>query len=602
MTVTKRRIKGPLPPLLYELTEQAKKDPAGFLERLSTASTETQHEFIREVLKQKRIHEDKTPLDLAMRLDPMMVATPALRILANEMVGVRDAIALMYERRAMHAMLVRSGVDDKYARDKITSETQDRGTTRLIMSMPPQEGKSTLVTRYGALWLYRQFPMMRETLVSYDGSNAETFSYAIRADIELFNGEDDNIDLGLRLAPNQKAVSRFRLASGGSMYAIGIGGGLTGRPSDNLAIDDPVKDQKQADSELLSDSAWEWWSTTARPRLAPWAPVTLTMTRWHERDLGGRFQQKQLEDEAAGLTHFDKWRVVVIPAQADHDPSKGETDVLGREPGEFMISARGRGIPEWEATKASTPARYWSALYQGRPTPGTGDILLKEWWQRYDFPIALPNPDGTYRCVGYDVTQSWDFTFDDTKGSDYVVGQVWAKKGSDSYLIYQLRARLSFIQTLVAMRRVTQLFPQSRRKFVEKKANGAAVISSLKHEISGIIAVNPDRSKTDRATAASVYARAGNFWLPTSHIASMDSTIAFDPDVFIEEATAFPNGSHDDQVDAWSQYANETYLRFSPGRLISPTKTPRASSIPKQEGTTLSPMQRRLQQRKETPE
>jgi len=51
-------------------------------------------------------------------------------------------------------------------------------------------------------------------------------------------------------------------------------------------------------------------------------------------------RSKQAEDEAAGLEHYDRWREVNVPAQADHDPSKGQSDLLGREPGEFMVSAR----------------------------------------------------------------------------------------------------------------------------------------------------------------------------------------------------------------------------------------------------------------------
>jgi hypothetical protein len=39
------------------------------------------------------------------------------------------------------------------------------------------------VTRYGILWLLRQFPTLRIGLVSYDGANAAQFSYQIRADI-----------------------------------------------------------------------------------------------------------------------------------------------------------------------------------------------------------------------------------------------------------------------------------------------------------------------------------------------------------------------------------------------------------------------------------
>jgi len=198
---------------------------------------------------------------------------------------------------------------------------------------------------------------------------------------------------------------------------------------------------------------------------------------------------------------------------------------------------------QWEATKAATSPRFWSALYQGRPSPETGAIWLKEWWRRYDVPLWSQREDGTFWLDGYDVTQSWDCAFRDTKSSDYVVGQVWAKRGADSYLVYELWRRLSFTQTVDAVRRVSRLFPQSRRKIIEGKANGDAVIDSLRHEIAGIVVFEPGRdSKEGRATAVSPYLRAGNVHLPTTRVASMAPEISFDVEAFILEATAFGHG------------------------------------------------------------
>jgi hypothetical protein len=98
-----------------------------------------------------------------------------------------------------------------------------------------------------------------------------------------------------------------------------------------LIIDDPYKDAKQADSKAWKQTVEDFWTEVALPRLAPGAPVVLIQTRWRKDDLAGWLQ-----------TEGDDWRVLNIPAQADHDPEKGETDVLGREPGEFMESARRR--------------------------------------------------------------------------------------------------------------------------------------------------------------------------------------------------------------------------------------------------------------------
>lgn len=513
-----------------------------------------------EALRLKRAIEYRAPGDLAIAMDPVTIQTPALELIDSKLIEIGRAIGVMYRRRARLSQLADQGVSTKLAIPQVTEEIPSEGISRLIVSMPWQEGKSTRVNRYGIEWFLRQYPQLRITLISYDGVNANRMSYQIRGDIDLFDGQHGNIDLGLRLVPDQKAMGRWLLKSGGGVYAIGIGGGLTGHPSDFGSIDDPVKDLRAAESVLLSEQQIEWYQTTFRPRLAPWAPVIITTTRWADNDLVGRLTDARDEARASGSKDFDDWEVVNISAQAGHDPLKGETDILGREPNEFMISARGRSQQDWETTKNETSARYWQCMYQGNPTPGVGTILLKEWWRRYDSPLWTRHTDGTFRVVGHRLHQSWDMTFKDTKGTDYVVGQVWAKKGIDSFLVYQVRARLDFPSTIDAVRRVSAMFPECTSKFIEDKANGPAVISSLRHEIAGIVEINPKDSKTARAEAVSPFVRAGNFHLPSSRVASMTPELSFDVEGFINECTAFDKGSHDDQVDAFTQYANEIYV------------------------------------------
>src|ERR1035441_865241 len=327
-------------------------------------------------------HSDATPGELAARLDPMRVQTPALDIIDAELVAIGEALALMYERRARFAVLARQGVDLKSAIKQTEDEIPDRGNRRLLVSMPPQEGKTTAISRYGLLWLLMRFPKLRMAIVSYDGKIAGATSYMARGDIAIHDGSAGNVDLGLRLEKDSKALGFWRLAAPheGSVYSIGIGGGIAGRPLDLLLMDDVVKDDEVASSEIRSSRAWSWWEGSGRTRLAPWAPVMGVGTRWHELDLQGRLTARQEEDESAGLENIERWRCVNIPAQADHDPAKGEVDVLGREPGEFMVSARGRTTEVWESIKNGTSPRVWTALYQGKPSPDVGNVWLKTWW------------------------------------------------------------------------------------------------------------------------------------------------------------------------------------------------------------------------------
>jgi predicted phage terminase large subunit-like protein len=448
-----------------------------------------------------------TPGALAKAINPNTVQTPALDLIDAELVQAWN--------------------------------TED---ARLIISMSPQEGKSERVTKTGSLWALRRNPDLRIAIASYAQALAEGFGREIRNWITTNNGEDGTLDLGLKIARDNGAARRWQLAGHrGGVLCVGVGSGFTGRPADGLVIDDPFADAEQADSEYYRDRVWDWWQAVSGPRLAPGAPVILILTRWHEDDLAGRLQ-------AAEDGHI--WRVINIPALADHDPEKGETDPLGRKPGEWLKSARRRTVAQWEAIRIARGSRVFNALYQGRPSPDTGNVWKRPWWRRYDRLLWSQHPDDpdAYRVDGFDeVIQSWDMAFKDTKGSDFVVGQVWARKGPDVYLLYQIRKRLSFTDTLAAFKAVTKMWPQATAKLVEDKANGTAVINTLKSKIGGIVAVNPTESKYSRASAVAPFVEAGDVWLPSKDVA------LFDAEELVEEAAAFPNSAHDDQVDAASQ-------------------------------------------------
>jgi len=163
--------------------------------------------------------------------------------------------------------------------------------------------------------------------------------------------------------------------------------------------------------------------------------------------------------------------------------------------------------------------------------------------------------DGGYRVDCDEMLMSWDMTFKDTRGSDFVVGQIWARRGANVYLLDQVHKRLSFTDTLTAFTTMCKRWPQATAKLVEDKANGSAVIDTLKSKIPGIVPINPTESKYARANAVSPYIEAGNVHLPTTEVAM------FEVESFIEEAAAFPNASHDDRVDATSQALARLFIQ-----------------------------------------
>jgi predicted phage terminase large subunit-like protein len=452
--------------------------------------------------------------------------------------------------------------------DRALVDVAEGRCKRLIISMPPQEGKSQRVSRRFPLWLLTRRPSAQIVIAGYERGIARRWGRAIKQDIAT-HGEL----LALSIRDDTSAAHEWQIdGDEGGLYCVGIGGALTGRRADVMIIDDPHKGRKEADSAVQREAVWDWWTETARTRFGRDTPIVLIQTRWHEDDLAGRL-----------LKHDrDSWRVINIPARADHRPELGESDPLGREPGEFLESTRGRhltrpigkcpkhpigveivdGDPDagyreccdWDDIRHDVGTRGWVALYQGKPAPSTGVIFDKDWWQEYKQPQWIIRPDGSHWAISFDeLIISVDCAFKATEGSDYVAMQVWGRRGLTAYLLDQVHDRMTFVETCAALRRLAAKWPQALLKLVEDAANGPAVVNALARKVAGLVPVTPDGKKTGRAAAVSPFVEARQVWLPAPELAPWIGGL-------IAEAAQFPQSPHDDRVDAMSQALNRLLL------------------------------------------
>jgi len=242
-----------------------------------------------------------------------------------------------------------------------------------------------------------------------------------------------------------------------------------------------------------------------------------------------------------------------IPAQASHDD-----DVLGREIGEWLPSVQNRSEDSWKLIKAAVGTYVWQALYQGDPQVTGGSYL------NVDKIDVLPAESVVYQdahtgsMMTLDralVIQSWDLTFGDidttgkkrkTDGS-YVAGHVYVVLGAQKWiLVDRVHARLTFTESVSAVLRMSAKWPQTSRIYVEKKANGAAMLNTLRKRAALIRPVEPGGSKEVRALAAQPLVDQGG-------VAVLDTV--FDERMF-QEFRDFPFGKHDDDVDAFTQAVN----------------------------------------------
>lgn len=405
----------------------------------------------------------------------------------------------------------------------------------LMIFLPPRHSKSEFVSRRLPAYILGRNPDARIIAASYSADLAGRMNRDVQRIIDspayaevfpetrLFGKNIRTVAGGSYLRNSEifEIVGRQ-----GSYRGAGIGGGITGMGMDYGIIDDPVKNREEADSATYRNAQWEWFTSTFYTRREKNAAILITLTRWHEDDLPGRLLELAKSDPKA-----DQWTVLSLPAIAD-GPLHPEDE---RDPGAALWPDKYNDA-ELAKIRTAIGSRNWEALYQQRPAPAEGGLLKRQWWRFY-----------TQRPAQFDeLIQSWDMTFKDTKGADYVVGQLWGRIGADAYLLDQTRDRLAFPATVEAVLAMTQKWPQALAKLVEDKANGPAVIATLQSKIPGLIPVEPDGSKQARAAAVSPMIEAGNVYLPAPEITPWI-------DGFVEECAAFPNAAHDDQVDAMTQ-------------------------------------------------
>lgn len=445
------------------------------------------------------------------------------------------AIAVMRDNYASYCYFVHKGkwIDThfhKFLANKIQTfvETETGNPYDiLVLSCPPQHGKSLTVTETFPSWYVGKYPDRRCIIACYNDDFAGKFGRRNKGKIDEVGQFIFNVKL-------KKSSDRdMEIADhSGSIITRGIMSGITGNSGDLIIIDDPIKNRQEADSQTYRERLWEEWQNSIKTRTQAGTKIIIIQTRWHEDDLSGRVIREEPNVE-----------VINIPVEADAD------DILGRPIGDALCPEIGKGnewLHSFKQSYLKDPngggTRAWNALYLGRPTSAEGNIFKREWWKYYN---KLPE---NIQFLGISV----DATFKDNDTSDFVAIEVWGKLNGDYYLIDLIKRRMDFPETLRAIRYMADKYPNKHSILIEDKANGSAIISMLRHEIGGIVAITPKESKIARANAITGIVEGGNVYLPEY----ADFT-----GEFVEEFASFPNGVHDDMVDACTQFINHFKFR-----------------------------------------
>lgn len=301
---------------------------------------------------------------------------------------VRARVRIKYKHPAQIAAAVNRGYKQTPAitliSKKIETVIRSPRKINLLVTMPPQEGKSSLVSVWSVIRALQLDPNKRIILATYGQELAEMHSRTAREVIGTYG--TDVLDkltglpvedrLGLKLARGANKVSAWSVEGGaGGMVAAGIGATITGRPADLFIIDDPFKNMMEADSHAHREKVELWFSSVVLSRLAPDASIIMIQTRWHPEDLAG----KVLAGEKLLPENERTWHHVNIPAIAE----KGIADALNRKPGTPMISARDTpdAKRDFPTTRKQVGERTWYALYQGSPRNPAGGLFMRAWFK-----------------------------------------------------------------------------------------------------------------------------------------------------------------------------------------------------------------------------
>lgn len=430
----------------------------------------------------------------------------------------------------------------------------------LLLSVPPQSGKSTTVTETLPSWFLGKHPEDAVIIAGYEGTFAEGFS---RRNRDKFNEYATDI---FRVQPNDKVqgVALWETAAGGKCRAAGLKAGITGYPAELFIIDDPIKNKEQATSETMLGKLHAEMAPSVQTRIHPGGKLIVIQTRWVENDIIGWIQENWADYI---------WADINIPAECE-DP---EHDWLHRQLGDSLMGPHlgDNDLPQkirkdntWLASAkrmiiAADGEYTWNALYQGHPTPAQGNLFERQWWQYYD------RDQFTLDQFEY-VHISVDATFKQTATSDMVAMQVTGVYKGEVYIWRLINKRMGFVDTKAKILSVIKECGSIDELVIEDKANGSAIIDSFKYidDAPPIVAVNPQGGKFSRAQAVASYVIAGKVHIPLERnwTEAEYKDVEWDGPIpegcgkrlspgeaFVQQHMRFPFAKHDDMVDADTQ-------------------------------------------------
>lgn len=442
----------------------------------------------------------------------------------------------------------------------------ERGEIRfLVIEAPPRHSKSVHVSQLFPAYVVGKNPDRSVIVSSYSGDLAVKHGRETR---NIIVGDAYQKLFKTRLAPDSKAKGTWNTQkyvpsqqaglegvwknAKGAYNAAGVGGSITGKGADFFVVDDSLKDRKEAESQLIRDNVHSWFKSVARTRLTPNGAMVVMGTRWHQDDLQGR-----LLSEDVWVDYFDflknglgdaKWvrlRLMAIAEEAEPH----------RQAGEALWPDR-YGLAELADIKKSLGPYEWEALYQQRPISSETQEF-KPTWYKYRTHTEVEQLKRKHRLLSIDTAVSKSASADFTGFCDNLIDtenywniKAWKLKIAPDALIEMLFS-LHLLNKYDRIGIEEGMYSLVIKPFLDKAQRERGIylpIVPLKH--------NSTQKEVRIRGLIPPYAAGGIY-----HIEGECSELEF-------EQAAFPNGKHDDVVDA-TAYQTQLMEGLTGGKLFA---------------------------------
>ena len=437
---------------------------------------------------------------------------------------------------------------------------------RNVVSVPPQHGKSTILSVEAASWLVGRFPGTQVAITGYSFGLTTDFSRDIRSRIEhpLYKQvfpDSGGLDIG------HGQVSNWKLNNGSGVVAKSVGSKLTGRKVDWLIVDDPHAGRSEAESLVQRERVSQWYFGDCVTRMHPEGSIFIVGTRFHPEDLIGTLTDANyIEDLIRDDAPEEVFQITNLKASAEED------DPLGREVGDALFPEV-RHAKFLNAVKATIPAYEWSSQYQGKPKTASTNII------DIDNITLLDSEEIPWDDL--EIVRGWDLALTEKQTSDWSVGAlVGALKPAqeildaaraeglppplpDIYILDIVQVKLNWTKMKVKIISVSLADLDkygSARIGMEAVAAFDIALRETRSALVGKVTVEKRNPKNQGKKNQSSKLMRAQPWINLVEAGRVHMLRARWNKDLLSEMLTFPDGAHDDQIDGIT-VAHESLFR-----------------------------------------